>query len=255
MSKDLLLAIKAAKKAGIVVKKGFGHVKQIDFKQNRNDFVTEVDRQSEKIIVEVLSKSGYSFLAEEGGRTDNHSCFTWVVDPLDGTRSFSTSIPLFCISIALMNGDDILLGVIFNPLSGELFFAESGKGAFLNGSKLSVSERNFESGSLVFVNSGWGELSRSHYVQAVSRLRNLCSLRYFGTTALELCYVAAGRGDAFMSSGDCLWDYAAGILIVRESSGIVTDWNGKNWNNGNSFILATNRKIHGEISEKIKGIQ
>ncbi len=255
ISKDLQLAINAAKKAGVLVRNGFGNVNEVSIKQNVNDVVTDIDKKSERLIIEELNVSGYSILAEETGSLKNDSDFVWVIDPLDGTKNFSASIPLFCISIALMKGSRVLLGVVFNPFSDELFYAEKGKGAFLNGKKISVSDCNFSTGCIIFVNSGWKQQSRSDFIEASSRLRNSCSLRYFGSTALELCYVAAGRGDAFLSSGDSLWDYAAGILIVEEAGGIVTDWKGNAWSEFLNFIFASNKSINNEIREKIKGIQ
>ncbi|MBI2133327.1 inositol monophosphatase [Candidatus Woesearchaeota archaeon] len=256
-SKNLDLAINTATKAGDFIKKSFGSSFSVGMKQqNPNDVVTEVDRKSEAIIIEALSDaSDFSILSEESGMKVSDSSHRWVVDPLDGTKNFSRQVPLFCVSIALMRGNDPLLGVVYNPMSGECFCSEAGKGAFLNGRLIRVSERSIVEGSLIFLNRGLKAEHGNNFIEAASRFRDLCSIRYFGTTAYELCTVARGNGDCFLSSGDKLWDYAAGILLVTEAGGIVTDWNGRAWDNSTSYILASNGKLHEDIKKIVNGIQ
>lgn len=253
-SSDLQLAITAAKAAGEIIKAGYGNIQKIDNKDN-GTIVTNVDKESEETIINILQKkSNYAIYSEEIGNIEGKNGL-WVIDPLDGTTNFARGIPLFCVSIALMKGNNIELGVIYNPTLDELFFAEKGKGCFLNNKKNYVSNKSGINKSIIIANQGHIKEIRERYLKIVQRLYKVCYFRRFGTTALELCYIAKGGADAFMCSGDELYDYAAGLIIVEEAGGKVTDWKGNTWDNTNSFILATNRKIHDEIVVEIKDLQ
>lgn len=255
MSKDLELVMNAAREAGKIVKKGYGNIKEISDKGEGKGIVTDVDKKSEEIIKNILNSSGYSFLGEEEGRTDNNSEYCWVIDPIDGTTNFSRGIPLFAISIALIKNDELLIGVILNPITDECFYAEKGKGAFLNGKKISVSDKNILKGNEVLLEGGYSDRDKDIYATVTKIFSKESYTRRFGTTALEICYVANGSAEAFLSSGDSLWDFAAGLILVKEAGGKVTDWKGKDWSNKSSFICATNGLVHNEVIEQIKDLQ
>lgn len=255
-SSDLQLAIKAAKAAGEVIKAEYGKVQTIEDKEDgAKGIVTNVDKESEEAILKILqSKSNYAIFSEETGNIEG-SNELWVIDPIDGTTNFSRNVPLFCLSIGLIRKNKIELGVIYNPVLDELYFAEKGKGAFLNEKRIYISTQQTLKGSVMFINNGYALEDKEKYVEVSKRLIPYSSLRKFGSTAFELCYVAKGSADAFISSGDELYDYAAGLIIVEEAGGKVTDWKGKGWNNTNSFILASNGKIHQELLQKIQNLQ
>lgn len=255
-SSDLQLAIEAAKKAAEIIKSGYGKIKTIEDKEDgTKGIVTNLDKESEEAILKILrAKSNYAIFTEETGNIEGKDAL-WVIDPIDGTTNFSRNIPFFCISIALIRENKIELGVIYNPVLNELYYAEKGKGAYLNKKQIFVSKQGSLKGSVVIIDHGYDLKDREMSIEAIKRLYRNCSLRTFGTTAFELCFVAKGSTDAFMSSGDELYDYAAGLIIVEEAGGKVTDWKGDKWNNANSFILTSNGKIHEELIQKIKDIQ
>ncbi|MDO8657229.1 MAG: inositol monophosphatase [Candidatus Levybacteria bacterium] len=269
-SSDLQLAIEAAKKAGEIIKAGYGNIQKIDNKDN-GTIVTNVDKESEKAIINILQKkSNYAIYSEEIGNIKGKDGL-WVIDPIDGTTNFARGIPLFCVSIALMKttGTDsgqarmtrehtrpeIELGVIYNPVLDDLYFSEKEKGTYLNKKRIYVSKQQNLQRSVVFINSGYSLEDKDRYAQVTKKLVPSCTIRKFGTTALELCFVAKGSADAFMSSGDELYDYAAGLIIVEEAGGKITDWKENEWDNSNSFILASNGKIHRELLQNLQNIQ
>lgn len=252
---DLSLAISAAKKAASVISRSFLRIKRYSIKEGKG-FVTEVDTESEKAILEELqSHSTYSIYTEEAGKIQGDAKGEWIIDPLDGTTNFLCSIPLFAVSIALKKGNDIVLGVVVNPISGELFYAERGKGAFFNEKPIHVSDHVELKNSCIFPNHGYDAESTKNYVEVIKRLATNSYLRQFGSSALELCYVARGNVDGFICSGDELYDYAAGLVILEEAGGKVTDWNGGKWSSDNNFILASNAKMHEDLIVSLRGIQ
>lgn len=258
MSKDLELAIEAAKQAGKIIKDNYYKTKTITEK-GLDDFVTETDTEAEKVILEHLKQTGYSILAEETGETDNQSTKKWVIDPLDGTTNFIRDIPFFAVSIALIENDkDLILGVVYNPISDECFYAEKNMGAYLNDRKISVQDKgDFFRRSRIIFDYNRSPKSRNDYVQAITQImkKDIFSAVTYGSTALELCYLAKASNEAFMSCGDKLYDYAGGLIIAKEAGAEISDWNGKPWDNSNSYILAVNPKIREELLNTVKGIQ
>lgn len=251
-SEDRMLALRAGEQASKIVMDGFGRIKKVREKEGRG-IVTEVDKRTERTITKILQQgSDYSILGEEEGLTKRSSERRWVIDPLDGTTNYARGLPLFAISIALMHENEVLLGLIACPAFGLTFVAEKEKGAYVNGKTIGVSETPELERSVVFVNHGYAQEDRGRFSRVVGTLSPIAPIRKLGTTALELCYVAQGHADAFLSSGDELWDYAAGILLVREAGGRVTDWKGQSWSKENSFVLASNGKIHEQLVEKLK---
>ena len=200
---------------------------------NKDDqsFVTEADLAIEDFLINSLSKlyPNATFLAEESGYTGkNDGPYQWVIDPLDGTRNFTHHIPYFCISVALTYKDDPLIGVIYNPLHNELFYASKGNGSFYNGKKISIkAPQSFEQSFLVFGISHLRD-RRSTIVKASIHLASrVAAIRCMGAVALDMAYIALGRFDGALFASLAWWDVAAGILIIQESGGVVFDWEGE----------------------------
>ena len=254
-SPDLHLAVEATRAAGQVVA---GARRAIISAEEKGDkgLVTAFDKQAEQVIFEILrANSPYSILGEESGLDGRGSELVWVVDPIDGTTNFARGLPLFAISIALMRGIDRLLGVILNPTSNDCYFAERGRGAYVNGEAMHVSANQNPRQAVIHVSSGYAANDRQRLVELMRRLDGTYSARILGTTALELCLVASGVTDAFVCSGDELWDYAAGVLLVEEAGGIFTDWRGQPWNGQHAFVFASNGQLHRPILEQIQDLQ
>lgn len=256
MSGDLILAKRAAEKAGNIIREDYTKTKTIS-KKAINDYVTETDVKAEKSIISDLKSTGYSFLGEESGEINKHTRKRWIIDPLDGTNNFIHGIPFFSTSIALMDGDEILLGVVYDPITKECFSAEKTKGAYMNGIKIKVSNRDDFDGSNILIEHNRSERSIKDFVTALTKLlknKGPVLLRQ-GSTALMLCYVANGSAEAFLSAGDAIYDYAAGLIIAKEAGAIISDWKGNKWDNSNSYILASNPGLNDKILKRLKGIQ
>ena len=206
--------IKAVEKASKSIIRDFGEVEKLQVsKKGPHDFVTKTDRHVEKILIEELSntKKNYSFITEETGTIKNKDKENiWIIDPIDGTTNFLHGIPHFAICIAHQSKNEILSGLIFDPIKDEMFFAEKDKGAFLNNQRLRVSKKNSLDDCL---------FSSNHEGLKYSNLNMRCS----GAAALDLAYVASGRLDGFFQNKINLWDVAAGTLLIKEAGGIVND--------------------------------
>ncbi|MDA9629403.1 inositol monophosphatase [Candidatus Pelagibacter sp.] len=215
ISANLNVMIKAAEKASKSIIRDFGEVEKLQVsKKGPHDFVTKTDKNVEKILIEELSKlkKNYSFITEENGtikNKDNENI--WVIDPIDGTTNFLHGIPHFAISIALQSKNEILSGVIFDPIKDEMFFAEKDKGAFLNNQRLRVSKKSYLDDCLFSSNSEGVKFSD-------------LNMRSSGSAALDMAYVASGRLDGYFQNKINLWDIAAGAVMIREAGGIVNDF-------------------------------
>ena len=217
----LEIMIEAARKAGKFIMDNLGKVKQVEIKKNINDLVTEIDMGSERIIRETLEKTGAKVLGEESwkeGRWDE----AFIVDPLDGTLNFVHGLPFFSISIAFFEKGKVRHGVVFSPATDEMFYAEVGKGAFLNGEKIKVSDKKDLSETL-FV-TGWPydtHLTEKTFKTIEIMMKKVQEVRILGSAALELCYIACGKMDGYWEFGLEVWDVAAGSLIAKEAGAIV----------------------------------
>jgi myo-inositol-1(or 4)-monophosphatase len=228
----LNVMVGAALKAGRGLKRDFGEVENLQVSlKGPADFVSAADRKAEEVVKTELMKArpGYSFVGEEGGRIEGtDQTHTWIVDPLDGTTNFLHGIPHFAVSIALERNGVLVAGVIYNPATDELYFAERGSGAFLNDRRLRVSARRKPEDSVV--GCGIPHIARGDHVQSRNELKvvqaKFGGLRRMGACALDLAYVAAGRFDGFWERHISAWDLAAGIVLVREAGGFVTDCDG-----------------------------
>jgi myo-inositol-1(or 4)-monophosphatase len=255
MSQFLEVAADIAREAGAILRVEFGRPKEISYK-GEVDIVTESDRRSEALIVSRLRTHfpEHGIIAEEGASVAGIK-YCWHVDPLDGTTNFAHGYPCFAVSIALVEDGVPTAGVVFNPVSDELFTAARGEGAFLNGTRVHVSPVQKLAYSLVA--TGFPTHQRrqspniSYYWEFTQRSHGV---RRDGSAALDLCSVACGRFEAFWEFGLHSWDTAAGILLVREAGGIVTDLADGPYNAGDPEILASNGHIHREFLEVAAGI-
>jgi myo-inositol-1(or 4)-monophosphatase len=242
--------VQAARKAARALIRDFGEVEHLQVSlKGPGNFVSNADHRAEEILHTELSKArpGFGFLMEERGRIEGKDkSHQWVVDPLDGTTNFLHSIPLFAISIALVKDGVAVAGVVFNPISDELYVAERGRGAFLNDRRLRVAARKELSDCVVccgIPHRGRGDLARFRKELAAVQ-EHVAGVRRTGAAALDLVWVAAGRFDAFWERGLSPWDLAAGLVIVREAGGIITDLEGGDAVLEKGSVLAGNELVH-----------
>lgn len=251
MSDIRAFAVETAKAAGALLKENVGKIKKIEFK-GAVDIVTEVDRASEELIMARIKKTfpGHGILTEESPELKQDSPYKWVIDPLDGTTNYSHGFPFFCVSIGFEEAGEVTLGVVYDPMLDELFVAQKGKGASLNGDKISVSK---------IEELGRGLLATGFpYDLRVSKANNLDhfsafavkaqAIRRAGSAALDLCYLASGRFDGYWEMKLRPWDTAAGVLMVKEAGGSVTDFSGGPFSIYGPECLATNGLLHEEMA-------
>lgn len=250
MQDRLQLAVELARRAGGLLLDGYGRATQVRHK-GAVDLVTEYDLKSEQLLVEGI-RSAYpsdAILSEEGGGQEGEGV-RWLVDPLDGTTNFAHGLPIFSISIACVQADELLLGVIYDPTREELYHTVAGEGAFLNEALLRVSPADKLGESLLVTGFPYDirtnpDNNLSYFNALAVRAR---AVRRLGSAALDLAYVAAGRFDGFWELRLNPWDWAAGVLLVREAGGRVTTFGeDEKALDGDASLVATNGKIHAEL--------
>ncbi len=240
ISANLNIMIKASNKASKTLIRDFGEIEKLQVsKKGPKDFVTNSDLKTEKIIIDELIKArpNYSILSEENGYSENKDLKnTWIIDPIDGTVNFLHGIPHFAISIALKTNNEIVSGLIYDPIKDEMFFAEKNNGAYLNNRRIRVSNKN-NLDECLFVTGG--------------KLKNEpdITIRKSGCAALDMAYIASGRYDGYFQDGLNLWDIAAGIILVKEAGGIISDINLNN--NENIKVIASNSNIGSKLRKKL----
>jgi len=249
-------AIKAARSAGQLILQKMGNNK-IDQKGSFNNLVTDADKAAEVIILDILKKDfpGDEILAEESGAGGSKGTNRrWLIDPIDGTTNFAHSYPFFAVSIALEEAGKLQMGVVFNPVSNELFWAQTGKGAWLNDKQIKVSKISRLQESLLSTGfSGNGS--------NIERFKHLTSIthgvRRDGSAALDLCFIASGRTEGYWELKIAAWDVGAGILIIQEAGGQVTDMDGNKLvlTDGRFNIAASNGQIHKEFISTLAELQ
>ncbi len=257
------VAIKAARMAGDYLLKQFKKSQRID-KKGKHDFVTQADREAEKIIISYLKKKypEYSMLAEESGNikagpntSASQNYYKWVIDPLDGTANYMLGIPFFDTAIGLVLKDKLLVSVIYAPITNELFVAELYRGAQLNGKSIQVSTMQQIEGSIMCFchNNNTKEITRNIKIyQKLKQYPAIFNQPRAGN--LELAYLADGRIDAFVNNGAKTWDSVCGSLLVREACGKVTDFSGKEWTITSRDLLASNGLLHQKLLKLVKGV-
>ncbi len=250
-SANINVMVKAAQKAARILIKDFGEVEQLQVtRKSLGDFVSRADRNSEQAIVAELQKArpDYGFLLEESGEIKGkNEHFRWIIDPLDGTTNFLHGIPHFAISIALEQDKDIVAGVVYDPIKDELFWAEKGGGAFLNNKRLRVSGRKEMDTALVGTGIPFAIFgNKEKFLRQLEKIMPyVAGVRRMGAASLDLAYVASGRFDVYFESGCSAWDYAAGIILVREAGGFISDLAGQQTMLQSGDVLASNHFMHG----------
>jgi myo-inositol-1(or 4)-monophosphatase len=250
----------AALKAGRGLKRDFGEVENLQVSlKGPGDYVSAADRKAEKVVFEELSKArpGYGFLMEESGEVEgSDKTHRWLVDPLDGTTNFLHGLPVFAVSIALEREGSLVAGVVYNPATDDLFVAEKGQGAYHNNRRLRVAARREFSDALVGCGIPLLRRASEHprfKTELAAVMARAANLRRFGSAALDLAFVAAGKLDAFWERGLNSWDMAAGIVLVREAGGFVSDADGGDAVLDKGSICAGNETIHRQLLALLKG--
>lgn len=252
-------AMQATEKAGEFLLDSARKISQNDIEiKGSNDFVTYVDKTSEKMLLEDLSKilPGSSFIAEESGITEKRGEFTWIVDPLDGTTNYIHHIPLYSISIGLMQGEDMIGGIIYEPNAKEMFHAIKGEGAFLNGNRIHVTKNKKMADSIWATGFPYHQFEKlQEYMDFIAwSMQYSHGLRRLGSAAIDLAWVACGRLDGFFEFGLKPWDVAAGSLLVEEAGGKVTDFSGGDKHIFNQELISSNPYIYQEFFENFHKI-
>jgi myo-inositol-1(or 4)-monophosphatase len=244
-----------ATEAGAEVLKYYFNSKtlKISNKEGINNLVTEADHAAEKAIIETIQESfpEHFILSEEAGEVKMDSSYKWIIDPIDGTVNYAHGIPLCCVSIGLEKDGQILMGAVYNPLLDEFFIAEKGKGATLNGEKITVSEKKQVMDACIVTGFPYVYLDMPNGpLDVFNRLiRKGVPVRRLGSAAIDLCWVASGRFDGFYEHKLNAWDSSAGFLIVEEAGGRVSDFSGNSYSPYQPKIVATNGLIHNELLE------
>lgn len=246
-----------AEEAGALLLDQIGGERQLTYKQGSTNIVTDVDILVEKKVIALLQSEypDFNILSEEDTvTTNNDSEFTWVIDPLDGTNNYINGIPFYCVSIALTNREETLLGLVYDPWKKELFAAEKGAGARLNGRPISVSKRKSLEGAFIGCDLGYDAEAGAKILEIIKgSWPQTCGIRVMGSSVLGQAYVACGRLGLYVHPHLYPWDVASGILLVREAGGKVTDWQGKPSTIHSSQILAGNGTLHREFMGLLKG--
>ena len=246
ISANLNIMIKASEKASKGLIRDFGELEQLQVSiKGPSDFVTNADTKAEKIIIDELTKSrkNYSILSEESGSKENKDIDNvWIIDPIDGTINFLHGVPHFAISIALKSNNEIVSGLIYDPIKDEMFYAEKNNGAYFNNKRIRVSKRK-KMEDCLFAS---GEIDNENIKQKTNAK---LSIRKSGSAALDMAYVASGRYDGYFQKNLNLWDIAAGIIIVKEAGGQVNDLNLKQ--NNNIDITASSSSINEKLLKNL----
>ncbi len=248
MSPTTNIAVRAARRAGSILMRYYGRIDSLTISEKQsNDYVSEVDRNAEAAIIEVIRRAypHHAILAEESGEHKGND-FLWIIDPLDGTTNYLHGFPQFSVSVALQHRGQLISAAVYDPLRDEMFTASRGAGALLNDRRLRVSDQKTLKGALI----GTGIPFRDqryldeYLAMLKAMVRDTAGIRRPGSAALDFAYVAAGRVDGFWELGLSAWDFAAGALLVQEAGGAVTDIRGGNRHLESGNVVAGNLKVH-----------
>jgi myo-inositol-1(or 4)-monophosphatase len=257
-SPALNVMVAAARKAARPLVRDFGELENLQISmKGPADFVTSADKRTEAILIEELSKArpGYGFLGEEGGAVEGKDkSHRFIVDPIDGTTNFMHGIPQFCISIGLEREGQLVAGVIYNPVTDDLYTAEKGHGAYYNNKRLRVAARKNLAETVIA--TGLPFMGKEGHARAAAEMTAVMNvtagIRRFGSAALDLAFVAAGRFDGFWERGLSAWDIAAGVVLVREAGGVITDLNGGADMLSGGTVLCANEQLHPQLLKLLK---
>jgi myo-inositol-1(or 4)-monophosphatase len=261
ISPALNVMVAAARKAGRPLIRDFGELENLQISmKGPADFVTTADKRTERILIEELSKArpGYGFLGEEGGVVEGKDkTHRFIIDPIDGTTNFMHGIPQFAISIALEREGQLVSGVVYNPVTDDLFTAEKGHGAYLNDKRLRVAARK-ELGPSVIA-TGLPFMGKEGHARALAEMGAVmdvtAGIRRMGAASLDIAYVAAGRFDGFWEHGLQAWDMAAGIVLLKEAGGVITDMQGGEQMMAKGQVVCANEHLHPQLLKVLKSVK
>ncbi len=249
---DIDSVILAAQRGGKTIRKYFGKALDIEVKTTASDFRTKADTDSEKAIIKIIADTfpTYNILSEESGLIDKKSEYTFVIDPLDGSNNFVLGIPNFSVSIGLLRGDTIILGVVHHPILNHTYYAQRGKGAFLHKKQLHVNnEQDIKKATISYTG---GYVSSFEYHQRFQKKLHEYSIKRMLITwspAVEFCLLASGKIEAIINNKNEWYDYAAGKIIAREAGALITNFRGKpeTTDRNNQFIISNGTRIHQQL--------
>ena len=241
LSPEINILEKICNKVSKIIIRDFGEIEKLQVsKKGPGDFVTKTDKKVESIIIEELEKArpNYGFIAEESGQNINDSEFNWVIDPIDGTSNFMHGIPHFAVSIALEKKGEIISGIICDPIKNETFYAEKGRGSYVNNRRIRVSSRkNLEEIIGLYGCPPMAKVKENKFFDQIQRASiEIHKLRNYGSAALDFAYVASGRADFAWYEHLKYWDYAAGKIILLEAGGTISDFTGKSFDKKRNII-------------------
>ncbi|MET3874916.1 inositol monophosphatase family protein [Chitinophaga sp. OAE865] len=249
--------LKATEASGKILQQYFNGPFEVSSKSTVNDLVTEVDKKSETAIINIIRETypDHFILSEEVGEIKTDSSVKWIIDPIDGTVNYANGIPICCVSIGVEKDGEMVLGAVYNPFMNELFVAEKGQGATLNGKPIHVSTKADVSKSCLVTGFPyqWQDMPNNPLKVFERIIKEGIPLRRLGSAAIDLCWVACGRFDGFYEHHLQAWDSAAGYLIVEEAGGKVTDFSGNRFSPYQKKILATNGHIHSALLDLVNG--
>lgn len=251
----LKFAIELAKHSGKILDSSFGKVKVTNRKE-RKDIVTEMDLKSEKYILKEIQKKfpSHTILSEEKGKLEKNSEYSWIIDPLDGTVNYTSGLPLYSVSIGLVHKGKPFLGVVYAPYLNELFYAQRGKGAYLNGKKISPSKVTELENAVIQIGFSAHyseELLKKNWLIAQKLTAQVRGIRAWDSGALTSCYIACGRFDGKISIKTDPFGNAASTVIIEEAGGVVSDFEGKKWNENMKTMICSNKKINKQIKDLV----
>lgn len=242
-----------ALEAGAIVKEGFKKNINIEFKTNESNLVTEIDKKSEKIIIDFIKKEfpTHGIIAEESGSSNHEAEYIWIIDPLDGTTNFAHGFPIFSVSIGVQKNGETIAGAVYDIMRETLYKAELGCGAYANERKIGVSKNDNLRRALLVTGFPYnvGDNPNKAIEKFIAFLTASRAVRRLGSAAIDFCFVAEGAFDGFWEVALNPWDICAGKLIVEEAGGVVTDFNGQKINVFSKEILANNRLIHDQMMQ------
>lgn len=250
------VAQQAALRAGEVLVQRFDQVKKVSYK-GRGNIVTDVDTEVEKEVLAILRREfpSMGFLGEESAGARPDQGYVWIVDPLDGTRNYASGIPFFSVVVGLALNGEVLLGINYDPIRREMFHAQKGKGAFLNDGPIHVSDKASIEQCILGMDMSYSNEGAAHSLQvALSIWPGMQTLRIMGSSALGISYAAAGRVDLYFHHKLEPWDQVAGLLLVEEAGGIITDRNGKRAGLYSDGIIASSPRLHTEFLRRTEGM-
>lgn len=253
----MTVMVRAVEKAAKGLVRDFGEVEHLQVsRKGPADFVSAADLKAQEVLRAELSKArpDFGFIVEEGNEKQTDKPFRWIIDPLDGTTNFLHAVPHWAISVAAAQGDQLLAGIVFNPITDEMFWAEKGVGAYCNHQRLRVSARKDLSDCLIATGIPFKGHENPDFMAQLGRLApQIAGTRRFGSAALDLAFVAAGRYDGYWESGVNIWDVAAGLLLVSEAGGIVSPLRAGQSPLVSGALLASNQQVHQPLLAIIRG--